>query len=302
MIPNVIAVANGKGGVGKTSISANVAGMAALAGWQVLLIDLDPQGNLARDLGYFLEGEYDDEGEAMFKAATLGEPLRPVRAIRPNLDVVPGGRYLDHVEAQFRGGTTPARHIEAAIANIAEDYQLILLDCPPAANSPLMHAAMSFTRFLVIPTKADEASLDGISRLSESLGEIVNGPNPQLEALGVVRFNMGTGHKRIREQTRAEVRELLGDDVPIFDAVIRQSDKAAVDVRAGIERNGRGLLVYEYEQAVLESTPWYEQRRQGHEPMRVASNVDGLASDYQQLTEEILKAFLERRNGPGGAP
>ena len=82
MIPNSMTVANGKGGVGKTTLAANVAGVLAATGWQILLVDLDRQGNLQRDLGY-RESDSNDAGVALKRALLAGEPLTPSLQGRP---------------------------------------------------------------------------------------------------------------------------------------------------------------------------------------------------------------------------
>jgi len=103
-----IAIANGKGGVGKTTITANLSGLLAAAGYRVLAVDTDPQGNLARDLAY--EG---DGGQSLALAIQHGKPLEPLREVRPNLDVIAGGEALADVAAvaisrSSRGGDLTA--------------------------------------------------------------------------------------------------------------------------------------------------------------------------------------------------
>jgi cellulose biosynthesis protein BcsQ len=82
---------NGKGGVGKSSIAANLAGLVALGGWKVLVVDLDKQGNLARDFGCM---DRSDDGEAVLRAAVSGTSVAPVKGVRPNIDFIPGGSKL----------------------------------------------------------------------------------------------------------------------------------------------------------------------------------------------------------------
>ena len=90
VLANSIMFGNGKGGVGKTSICANVAGLAAQSGWRVLTVDLDPQGNLGSDLGYKQRG-MSDEGEGLLHAVVSGASLEPLRNVRPRLDALPAG-------------------------------------------------------------------------------------------------------------------------------------------------------------------------------------------------------------------
>src|SRR5206468_10346854 len=88
VIPGCVMVSNGKGGVLKTSLTANVAGLSAASGWRVLAVDLDPQGNLASDLGML---DASDGGEGLLRAVAEQAPLEPLRDVRPGLDLVAGG-------------------------------------------------------------------------------------------------------------------------------------------------------------------------------------------------------------------
>ena len=88
MIPSCVMVSNGKGGVLKTSLAANLSGLAATSGWRVLAVDLDPQGNLATDLGVL---DRSDGGEALLRAVAEGSALAPLKDVRPGLDLVAGG-------------------------------------------------------------------------------------------------------------------------------------------------------------------------------------------------------------------
>jgi cellulose biosynthesis protein BcsQ len=97
-LSRVVTTGNGKGGVGKTTVAANTAGLAAADNTAVLLIDLNGQGNVGRELGY-REGPLDDDGRALADAIAEGAPLRPVSSGRPNLDVCVGGSAVGHLPA-----------------------------------------------------------------------------------------------------------------------------------------------------------------------------------------------------------
>jgi cellulose biosynthesis protein BcsQ len=287
VLENALAVANGKGGVGKSSITANVAGTAALSGWKVLAVDLDGQGNLGNDLGYN-QRELSDDGRGMVRAVVSGDPLEPVVGVRENLDVVPGGEAIDELVAilttRQNGDPDAVGAVGAAIAPIAHRYQLILLDCPPAGGV-LLDAALTAARFLVIPTKRDSGSLDGFVRVARRFGHVRAGTNPGLELLGVVLFDFGTKDRRMLAETRAELERDLDGVAPVFNTFIRNSRRAPGDMR------DQGLLAYEYERAAQTATPWYKDRA----GPRFSSSATGLAEDYQRLTEEMLKAIAVRR-------
>ena len=135
MIHNMVAVTNGKGGVLKTSLVANLAGAAALSGWDVLAIDLDPQGNLARDFGY---AESSDQGASMVDAVIRGQAVVPMREVRSNLDVIAGGERLEDLTSELDRQALKGDQrsllgaIERVIAPIADRYNLILVDTPRA--------------------------------------------------------------------------------------------------------------------------------------------------------------------------
>src|SRR4051794_23157663 len=114
-----VAVINGKGGVGKTSVTANLAGLYAAAGYRVCAIDLDPQGNLGNDLGYLAAG-LADGGAGLHAAAVTGVAPTPLVGVRPNLDVVPGGEQLHDLAAVLQSRRLSGRGgVESLTAAIA---------------------------------------------------------------------------------------------------------------------------------------------------------------------------------------
>jgi chromosome partitioning protein len=285
VLDNCVAVVNGKGGVGKTSIVANVAAAAALGGWRALAVDLDPQGNLARDLGY---RERSDEGRGLLEAVMSASPVQPMPGLRPGLDVVAGGRHtkrlVDLLVVQALGQDRAADYrLEPAFANLAGAYDLVLLDCPPAANLPV-RAALALARYALVPTKLDDASIDGLEGLAEVVGEVVRSANPDLRVLGVVLFDVGTGDTRLHAEARRELGAMLAGIAPVLGTTIRHSRRAARDLRR------RGETAAEYEQAALAATPWYDDRT----APALSRAASGLAADYQQLTTEVLTAVRAR--------
>jgi len=137
MIPNTILTINGKGGVGKTSLVANIAGLTAASGWRVLAIDTDPQGNLARDLGVL---EQADDGTNLRDAILGRAPLTPLRDVRAGLDLAPGGRHLDSLVAEVQLMMARGHYLTALglfdrmLTDIAADYDLIILPIKVAGH------------------------------------------------------------------------------------------------------------------------------------------------------------------------
>lgn len=289
MLINCLAVSSWKGGVGKSSIASNTAALAAHSGWRVCLVDLDSQGDSSKDLGL---GERGDDGRELFEAVLAGRTPKPLADVRPGLDVLCGGeqteRLSDLLTLQELGGAGGRSYdLEGSLVPLAAEYDLVLFDCPVGPR--LVHAALGLVRFVVVPTKADLASIDGLRGLARVVGQVAGNVNPDLEALGVVLFDVGTNHRSIHKQARERLETMLGPIAPVFSTTIRSSPKGAVDMRAA------GMVAIEYEAAALTAKPWYAARGE-EEARRYAANADGLAGDYQQLTDEILEAYVARRD------
>jgi cellulose biosynthesis protein BcsQ len=288
VLPNAIAVANGKGGVGKTSLSANLAGLAAISGWRVLLVDLDPQGNLSSDLGY-TDDDANDEGAALFDAVENGRAPVPTRDVRPNLDVVTGGTGTESLELAvrrrlFADDAGALRVVDDALAPLAPEYNLVVVDCPPAMGC-LVELALTVARYLVIPTRGDAASLNGLSRTANRFVHVRRTSNPDIDLLGVCLFGFGAQDHRLVAKARQQLEEALSGIAPVFPTFIRHSRKAPDDMRE------LGLLAHEYAQTAAQAPKWYEDR----EAARYSTSAEALASDYAGLTKEILTAFAERQ-------
>jgi chromosome partitioning protein len=280
----VVAVANSKGGVGKTSLVTTLAGLAAVAGYKVLVIDLDPQGNVGEDLGYTGRGE-GDGGSGLVASVAAGTPLTvALPAVRQNVDVVCGGDQLEDLAGLLlarsrREQNDLADALAGPLVGLlgTEDYDLVLIDCPPG-ESVLQMLALGAARWLVIPTRGDAASLKGMGRIAQRLVR-ARSHNPSAELLGVVLFDIAASATRLRREIAQQITEALGGIAPLFEATIRHS-VAATDAR------GRGLLIHEHA-AALEGEPFWQALREGRRPVSPGS-APALAGDYAALAHEIL--------------
>lgn len=286
----VVAFATGKGGTGKTSCAANVAGLAALAGWRTLLIDLDSQANLGHDLGFSAE-EGADNGTHLVNTLLVGGTLEPVlRDVRPNLDVIPGGSKLDDLEdlvlGRQRRGEDGRLLLRGALEGIAGEYDLIIIDTPPSRRSALVLLALAAARWIVIPTKSDRSSIEGLRVLAEQVVAIRE-VNPELDVLGAVLFGMGASATARRRFAAEDVRNVLGDSSLLFDSVIRHAEAAADDARE------KGKLVYELAEVVHSAEPYWKALREGRRPERIAGSAPALAEDYVLLAHELLRRIAE---------
>lgn len=296
-LQRVVAFANGKGGTGKTSCTANVGGLAAAAGWRTLLIELDSQGNLGDDLGY-IEAGLSDDGAHIVTTLIAGGQLEPVLSnVRPNLDVIPGGIHLDDLDDVVSGrerrragdGRVLLRN---ALQSIAGDYDLILLDSPPARRSPLVLLSLEAARWLVIPTKSDRSSIKGLGTLAEQV-VTVRETNPDLEVLGALLFAVGSSATVVRRNAAKDVCDVLGSAAPLFDAVIRHAEAAADDSR------DKGRLVHELAEVVADAEPYWKALKEGRRPQRLPGTAPALAEDYVVLAQEILARIAAAEAGEG---
>jgi cellulose biosynthesis protein BcsQ len=284
-----VAVCNGKGGVGKSSLAAGLAATAAAMGWRTLAIDLDAQGNLGQDLGYQQDGQ-GDGGEAVAAAVLEGAALAPVGGVRDGLDVLAAGPRTDHLadELQRRIHADGLDALAAArdvLVEVGRDYDLVVFDTPPSATA-LLDLALSASRFLCCPVRFDQASVDGLARVDTRRRVLAaEGLNPELELLGVVLFGFASAERRMLRDTRAQLEYLLDGVAPVFPTFIRESRKAARHMRA------HGVVASEYFLASQEAAAWYE-APPGEESF--ARNAAGLATDYWEVTREILSALSRR--------
>lgn len=279
-----IAVINGKGGVGKTSVTANLAGLLAAAGYRVLAVDLDPQGNLGNDLGY-LGAQLGDGGASLYAAGVSGTAPVPLKDVRPRLDVVTGGEQLHDLSAVLQSrrlsGRGGVESLAASVGALAGDYDVTLMDCPPGSDV-LQEGALTAARWVLVPTKSDDASRAGLREVARRF-TAARVLNPELELLGVVLFGVSSTARRVLRQAREALTVDLGGAGTVFAATIRHVEAAAVDARA------RGQLVHELERDVLSGPPWWERRRNPNlqaEPL--AASAGSLAGDYQHVADEVL--------------
>jgi chromosome partitioning protein len=294
-LSRVVAIANGKGGVGKTTVAASIGGLAAAAGYRVLLVDLDPQGNLGDDLGYLEQGRGDD-GQALVNALLTGQSLTPVvPGVRENLDVISGGEALTDL-----GGALFARHhkgraadslelLAAALAPVAGDYDLVLIDTPPI-DAQLQNLALAAARWLLIPTKADASSIRGLANIAERV-ETAHQVNPSLAVLGVILFDVPTSATRIRASAGENIEQILGGAAPLFETTVRNSTAVAREAR------DRGLLVHELAGRVEGAAPFWKALREGRAPERLPGSAPALADDFVRLVDAILTRISEHEQG-----
>jgi chromosome partitioning protein len=289
-LERVVAVANGKGGVGKTTVACNVAGLAAAAGWRVLLVDLDPQGNDGHLLGYRWEGLSDD-GRHLVMSLSEGTPVVPqLRQVRPNLDVVAGGEALDTLEDVLTGRVKRGREIHRvfadALAPTADDYDLVIIDTPPT-RPVLLRLALGAARWIVVPTRPGRTSIEGLRALATEIS-LARDTNPSLELLGALLYDVETGATTIRRRALEDITAALGGAAPVFTTVVRHA------LAPACESEEKGLLIHEIAERANDAEPYWKALQEGRKPTRVLGSAPALAEDLALVTQEILTSIDAR--------
>jgi chromosome partitioning protein len=214
----VYAVANQKGGVGKTTTAVNVSACLAEAGERVLLIDLDPQANATSGLGMRANGVSTHD---LLDGVPLRTLTRPTAF--PNLDLVlaKGDLAAASVELSTRPGGE--RYLAEALARDLDAYTFVFLDCPPSFG-PLTVNALSAADRVIVPVQAEYYALEGLSQLLGTINHVQARLNPRLAVAGIV-LTMADGRTRLTSDVEAELRRHFGDLV--FTTTVPRSVRLA---------------------------------------------------------------------------
>jgi cellulose biosynthesis protein BcsQ len=284
----VLVIANGKGGVGKSSLAAALGAAMARTGLKVLLIEMDPQGNNAEDLGTINTDRFDN-GKAQAEAILNGLPMTPIGQARKNLYVVPGGEALEDIAEELYcqrrhgreiGSTTWMSMYAASIEQVEDDYDVVLLDVAPGSLVFQLEALVAGDA-VIVPSKSDPSSRKGLRAVARRFSE-ASEHNDMLLLLGVVLFATNSSATRVRQQIRTHLEGDLRGHAPVFDQTIRHVEAAAVQARL------RGLTPQELSK-VADLDP------------ALKKSADELAKDYRALAQEINEAIhqkLDELNAP----
>lgn len=273
-----VAVANQKGGVGKTTTAVNLAAALTTLGLRILLVDLDPQGNTTSSLG-FDKGELERSAyDLLINGDSLDDVVTSIQ--RLELDLIGANPQLAGAEVELVGTRQRERRLRQALSDQAGAYDLVIIDCPPSLGLLTVNA-LTVAERIVIPIQCEYLALEGLMQLINTMDLVRRRLNPALDVLGVVMTMYDA-----RTKLSAEVVESVRRHFPrrLFATVIPRSVRLA-------EAPSHGLTIFEYAPQSAGAVAYQDLARE------VAARLD-LATVDQQTGDATVAAPKSVGTGP----
>jgi len=239
----VLALANQKGGVGKTTTSVNLAASLAATKRKVLLIDLDPQGNATMGVGvdkHTLDKTFCD---CLLEGLDAHEVVIHIENV--GIDLLPANADMTAAEVDLMRADNAEQRLKASIAPIVDEYDYVLIDCPPALNMLTLNAMVA-SDGVIIPMQCEYYALEGLTSLMETIEQVRSSVNPDLKIEGLLRTMFDT-RNTLANDVSAQLIEHFGDRVyrTIVPRNVRLAEAPSYGLPALLyEKTSRGALAY----------------------------------------------------------
>jgi len=239
----IFAITNQKGGVGKTTTCVNLAASLAITKRRVLLIDLDPQGNATMGCGVNKHDVELSACDVLLGEASITEAR--VKTETENLVVVPSNSDLTAAEVALMNTEGRERRLSNALSEVADDYDYILIDCPPSLNMLTVNA-LTAAQGVIIPMQCEYYALEGLSALIETIEQLRTTVNPKLEIEGLLR-TMFDPRNRLANDVSSQLNTHFGDKV--YRTLIPRNIRLAEAPSHGLpvimyDKSSRGAVAY----------------------------------------------------------
>ncbi len=234
-MPRILAIANRKGGVGKTTTAVNVATAMAAAGKKVLVVDLDPQGNASTSMGINKRGRMVSSYEVLVGENKLSEAI--VWTEIPNFSIVPSSPDLAGAEIELVDVEAREYALKKALEKDAVNYDYVIIDCPPSLSLVTINALVA-ANAVIVPLQCEFLALEGITDLIRNINQIKKRFNPGLELQGVV-LTMYDKRNNLSQMVEDDVRNFFGKKV--YDTVIPRNVRISE-----APSHGKPVLIYDF--------------------------------------------------------
>lgn len=239
----VLALANQKGGVGKTTTSVNLAASLAATKRRVLMIDLDPQGNATMGVGVDKNALKQTFCDVLLDGLDVHTVVHHIENV--GIDLLPANADMTAAEVELMRTDNAEQRMKAAIAPIKDEYDYVLIDCPPALNMLTLNALVSADG-VIIPMQCEYYALEGLTALMDTIEQVRSTVNPHLEIEGLLR-TMFDSRNTLANDVSAQLIEFFGDRV--YRTVVPRNVRLAEAPSHGLpallyEKTSRGALAY----------------------------------------------------------
>ena len=241
----IISIVNQKGGVGKTTTTINLGTALAAIDKKILLIDLDPQGNLSTGIGVTEKQRKISVYDLIIQDSSIHQTIQETRI--PNLKIIPSNINLSGIEFELATDEDRTNKLNNKINDLKEEYDFVLIDCPPSLGILTVNSLVASDSVLV-PLQCEFYALEGLAQLLKTIEKIKDNLNPNLFLEGVI-LTMFDSRNRLSDDVVADAREHLGKKV--FDTIIPRNVRLS-------EAPSHGLPAIIYDQKCVGSAAYID--------------------------------------------